>query len=169
MALGSLVLMRHAKSDYPPGVHDHERPLNGRGRRDAVTAGIWFDQNRDIWHGHQPKVFVSTARRAQETWERVSRSFMVTHKNEPSIYEAATSTLIDLVHQDIVEGFDVLVVGHNPGIQDLALFLSQQQPSHSRSQLSAKYPTCAIAVLEILDAHWSDSSARVSSFIVPRA
>ncbi len=63
-----LILVRHAKSDYPPGVMDHERPLNGRGLRDAPRIGAWLATRPQSGAGDVTCVLVSTARRAQLTW-----------------------------------------------------------------------------------------------------
>jgi phosphohistidine phosphatase len=168
MILGSLVVLRHAKSAYPVGVVDHDRPLNDRGRRDARAAGIWLNQHRHIWGENIPKILVSTAVRAQETWALVSQEFNAPHLNESKIYEAAISTLIDLVNEDISSGKDVLIIGHNPGLEQLALFLSQEHVTPERESAAVKFPTSAIAVLEVLDTSWSQSSARLSRFVVPR-
>jgi phosphohistidine phosphatase len=160
--------MRHAKSAYPLDVPDHYRPLNDRGRRDARVAGIWLDQHRDIWQGQIPRVLVSTALRTQETWALVSEHFDVPHQDESKIYEAAMSTLIGLVDQDIRSGQHVLIVGHNPGLEHLALFISQTHVTPERESAAVKFPTSGIAVIEFLDTQWSDSSARITSFVVPR-
>ena len=168
MTLGSLVLMRHAKSAYPLGVHDHDRPLNERGQRDARAAGVWLDQHRHIWRDQIPKVLVSTALRAQQSWALVNEHFDVPHQNESKIYEATISTLIDLVDQDISSGQDVFIVGHNPGLEHLALFISQKHVTPERNIAAEKFPTSGIAVVEILDTHWSDTSARLTSFVAPR-
>ena len=168
MQLGSLVLMRHAKSSYPAGVADHDRPLNNRGERDAHAAGIWLSENQDIWQGNSRKVLVSSALRAQQTWKIAAGSFQVDHRDEPRIYEAAVSTLISLVDIEIRNGTDVLLVGHNPGLEELALFLTRHQITPARMIAEAKFPTSGIAVLRILDESWSDASAVLESFTVPR-
>lgn len=164
-SLGSLVLMRHAKSAYPSGVPDHDRPLNDRGIRDANAAGQWLAQALEL---SKFKILVSTANRAQQTWGLASQSMSVDHSSDQRIYEAAVSTLIDLVAFDISQGTDVLLVGHNPTFEDLALFLTEGNPSSGRSQIEMKYPTCGIAVLKVIDANWSNSSAVIEHFEVPR-
>ena len=168
MRLGSLVLMRHAKSSYPLGVADHDRPLNERGRRDAHAAGIWLAENQGIWQGASRKILVSSAQRAQETWSIASQTFNGEHRDEPRIYEAAVSTLISLVDVDIRNGTDVMLVGHNPGLEELALFLTSFHVTQPRSIAEAKFPTSGSAVLKILDESWSDTSAVLESFAVPR-
>ena len=168
MQLGSLVLMRHAKSSYPVGVADHDRPLNDRGQRDAAAAGTWLTENQAIWQGVSRKVLISSAHRAQQTWAIASEEFDVDHQDEPRIYEASVSTLISLVDVDIHNGVDVLLVGHNPGLEEMALFLTQFQKTPARSMAAEKFPTCGIAVLRIRDNTWSNTSAIFESFIVPR-
>lgn len=169
MVLGRLVLLRHAKSAYPPGVPDHDRPLNARGERDARAAGRAFEQSRDDWLGAQALVLVSSAMRAQQTWQLASPGLAgIDAQTESRLYEASVSTLIDIVAPSIEAGTSTLVVAHNPGLEDLAAHLTGADASPERAMMLQKYPTSAIAVLELLDARWSDTSARLVDFVVPR-
>lgn len=169
MTLGTLVLLRHAKSSYPDGVIDHERPLNHRGRRDAAQAGIWLQEHAREVFSATPDVLVSTAIRAQQTWNIVEQSFPVDHVDEERLYDAAVSTLIDVVRAKIEAGTDVLVVSHNPGLEQLAIYLTQGQAIEHPALAMSHIPTSAIAVLRLKDSAWSDHSAELVEFVVPRS
>lgn len=141
-----LVLLRHAKSAYPD-VADHDRPLAPRGRRDAPVAGRWL---RDA--GLVPdQVVCSTARRARETWE-LARGGLGTAppvRYEAQVYQAGADGLLHLVRGAPDAAGTLLIVGHNPAVQELALLLSGRDADAERDgRLRVKFPTSAIAVLE---------------------
>ena len=170
-----LVLVRHAKSDYPWGVSDHDRPLNDRGRRDAPEIGRWLDGHAS-WPEDQPTVVVvSTARRAQLTWglatTRLSpRWAAVPVEDEARIYEAPASALLDVVGERAAWASTVVLVGHNPGLCDLTRLLAA--PSDLRDTATAKFPTSAVCVLEserpLAEALRHGGGFSVSEFAIPR-
>ncbi len=170
MRRARLLLMRHAKSAYPQGVPDHDRPLSARGEADARAAREWFLGDGAQLLDAQARVLVSSALRAQQTWQIVSSALPnVSVEQAPTIYEAAVSTLINLSAQSIAEGHDTLLIGHNPELEQLADFLGDNEQSVQSWRMREKYPTCAIVSLEFDDGTWSMNSARISSFVVPRA
>jgi phosphohistidine phosphatase len=139
-----LILLRHAKSDWPD-VPDHDRPLAKRGRKDAPVIGRWLDS-----HGYVPDtVICSTARRTRQTWELVApeldRSPEV--RFEPRAYAASALTLLYLARELPSQSRAVLLIAHNPGIEDLANSLAAQpgEDTESRSQ-GLRFPTAAVAV-----------------------
>ena len=170
-----LVLVRHAKSDYPWGVDDHERPLNDRGRRDAPEIGRWLDAHLR-WEGRPaPHVWVSSAKRAQQTWALASNVLSTRwdsrhQRSEPRIYEASASALIGLVDEAATAVGTLILVGHNPGLVSfIARVCTQDEVSLAAT---AKFATSAIAVLEG-DGDWPMATAergsfRVTAFAVPR-
>lgn len=174
--MARLVVVRHAKSDYPWGVDDHDRPLNERGRRDAPALGVWLDANV-TWTAEPPLVLVSSARRAQLTWG-LARGAMSARwdeaevRDEPRIYEASVGALVAVVREaaDDDASATVLLVGHNPGLAGLVL----ETAAESTLQLEAteKFPTSAVAVLEsdgsLADALDQPGGLRVTAFAVPR-
>ena len=128
-----LMLLRHAKSDWPD-VPDRDRPLAKRGRRDAPVIGRWL---RD--HGYQPDtVICSAARRTRQTWELVARELggspSVTF--EPRAYAANAMTLLYLVRELPAASRAAMLIGHNPGVADLATSLAQS-PGTSRMATAA--------------------------------
>lgn len=174
MADGSrLVLIRHAKSDYPWGVVDHDRPLNDRGRRDAPVMGAWLDAHLSWAADDVPQVRVSTARRAQLTWS-LARTRMsgrwdsVRTDDDARIYAADVPTLLD-VATSAADTATLLLVGHNPGLVDLLEVLSTDDDLHR--QATAKFPTCSVAVLAStlpLRQACDQRDFRVVAFATPR-
>lgn len=160
----TLLLLRHAKSAYPPGTDDRARPLSERGRKDADAAGRWLAWTvPDI-----DEVIVSPARRAQETWQRVSHHVggLVVREDE-RIYADWGSDLLSVVAECAADSQTALIIGHNPGIEELALSLSSLA-SPLRERISLKFPTAGIAMLR-WDGNWRDSpTAELVAFAVPR-
>ena len=156
-----LVLLRHAKSDWPD-VADHDRPLAKRGRRDAPEVGRWLARS-----GYRPdEVICSTARRARETWELVSRALSPVPpvRFEPRVYEATVLGLLMLVRELPSASRTVLIVGHNPGLAELTVGLMSPPPDPP-----AAFPTASVAVLG-LTGDWADAApgeARLLAFTTP--
>jgi phosphohistidine phosphatase len=157
-----LVLLRHAKSDWPEDVRDRDRPLAARGRRDAPLAGRWLARN-----GHAPEaVICSTARRARETWDLAAAALAAPPPvhHEPRVYEATVLGLLMLVREIPDEQSVVAIVGHNPGLAELAVGLAAPPPHPP-----ASFPTAAIAVLG-LPCTWADAGpgkAKLIAFATP--
>jgi len=161
----TLVLLRHAKSAYPRGVGDHERPLSGRGRRDAPVAGRLIAQ-------HVPWIataLVSTAVRTQQTWDLAAPALQVDDKRDmPELYLASADAMLARLRDET--GPSVIVVAHNPGTEVLAERLTRNTSSPDYRQMVAKFPTAAFAVLTSDEpwAHWGLGSARLEAFVVAR-
>ena len=159
-----LILLRHAKSDWPD-VPDQERPLAKRGRRDAPVVGRWLRR-----HGYLPDtVICSVARRTRQTWKLVApelgASPSVTF--EPRAYAASALTLLYLVRELPGTCRAALLIGHNPGIEELAAHLAEAQAAAGAPR--PKFPTAAVAVLEF-DGDWPDLApghARLLAFATP--
>lgn len=139
----TLILLRHAKSAYPEGVSDHDRPLNARGRRDAPVAGRLISEvlpRIDL-------VLVSTARRAQQTWELARPALQVGREADvPELYLPSPDTMLRRIRT--VTAATLLVVSHNPGTEDLAERLTGNTGDRAYRQMVTKFPTAAFAVLE---------------------
>ncbi|MER7811997.1 histidine phosphatase family protein [Streptomyces sp900116325] len=166
--LRRLVVLRHAKSAWPDGVADHERPLAPRGRRDASAAGRWL---REV--GRVPDLVVcSTAGRTRQTWDLVSDELdattQVTH--DARLYRASAGELLGVVRDVPARVRTLMLVGHNPGVQDLVLMLAGEADGYALEQTRTKFPTSAIAVL-CLHGPWPDlepGTARLTEMVVPR-
>jgi phosphohistidine phosphatase len=157
-----LVLFRHAKSDWPENVADHDRPLAPRGRRDAPLAGRWLARSKLV----PDAVICSTAVRARETWDLAAQALKAPPavRYEPRVYEATVLALLMLVREIPGEQSVVAIVGHNPGLAELAVGLAAPPP-----QPPASFPTAAIAVLG-LPGTWSGAGpgeAKLLAFATP--
>jgi phosphohistidine phosphatase len=162
----TLVLLRHAKSAYPDGVADHDRPLASRGVREATLAGEWLRANVPAIDS----VLCSTATRARETLAHTGIDASVRYVER--LYGATPGTVIELVNQAADETSTLLVVGHEPTISELAIILASIEGSDTAAleQISLKYPTSGIAVLRVAD-NWEQfepNGAALVSFHVPR-
>jgi phosphohistidine phosphatase len=169
-----LILLRHAKSDWPDGVPDHQRPLGERGRAEAPLAGRWLADQ-----GLVPDLaLVSSAVRAQQTWDLVAAVLEaaagaeVPARVEDDLYDAAVWDVLVLLRTLPDDMATAVVVGHNPGTERLALLLEDGSgPSEDRERMAGKFPTCGIAVLGLQVAGWGEldaETARLEAFHVPR-
>lgn len=165
-----LVLLRHAKSDWPDGMPDRDRPLGQRGRQEAPAAGRWLAAA-----GVVPDLaLVSSARRAQQTWNLVSAQFPVDVPTQISdeYYGASADEALQMVRDLPSDVATVLLVGHNPTTERLASTLEDGTGAQSdRERMASKFPTSALAVLHLQVASWADlapSTARLLAFAVPR-
>ena len=117
----TLILLRHAKSAYPDGVPDHDRPLNDRGEREAPVVG-------ELLVDRAPAVdlaLVSTGLRAQQTWAAVARRVSAGEREDRAdLYLATSVDLLSLINGLPASAASVVMVGHNPGLEDLATELS---------------------------------------------
>jgi phosphohistidine phosphatase len=161
-----LLLLRHAKSDWgDAALPDHDRPLAARGRKAAGRLGSHLKAA-----GLRPDlVLCSSARRTRETLERLGLPDVET-RIEDELYAAPGDALLDRL-RTVPEGVaDVLLIGHNPGIQDLAIALAGPDLGEQAVRLREKFPTGAMAMFEV-HGSWSDFApgrARLSGFVVPR-
>ena len=164
----TLTLLRHAKSAWDdPVQRDFDRPLNTRGRRAAQTIGremrslgLTFD-----------RVIASPAVRVMETLEDVAKGSgaSLDPAFDKRIYLASTDVLLDLVHAAPDDADRLLLVGHNPGLEKLALLLTAGEGL--RAELALKYPTATLAEIELPVGRWSEvaeGKGTLSRFIRPR-
>lgn len=165
----SLTLLRHAKSGWnDPVSRDFDRPLNPRGRKAAGTVagamkaqGLAFDL-----------VLASPARRVVETLEEVEAAYgPLGPQFDQRLYLASTATLLEIVRAtpDAVER--LLLVGHNPGLEEIALRLSGRDEAGLRRQIEVKYPTGTVAEIGLPVEHWAEVKegiGQIVRFIRPR-
>jgi phosphohistidine phosphatase len=151
-----LLILRHAKSSWADSsLDDRERPLNDRGRRDAPRAGEWLRERAVM----PDLIITSDAVRARTTAEAVakaagySRALVVT----PSLYHATPEDVLDVLQDAPDEAHTVLIVGHNPGLEDLV------------GQLTGEHhglPTTALVELEVPIDRWRDLDRTIAAAIV---
>jgi len=166
-----LMLLRHAKSDWSlPGQSDHDRGLAARGRNAAPLIGHYMAEH-DLVPDH---AIVSTARRTRETWRLVAGMLprRPATEFEDRIYEASPSNILAAIAGAPAAAHTLVVVGHNPGFHDTANLLIRGGDKRARKALSEKFPTGALAVIDLDIEDWGDirpGSGRLDSFVTPRA
>jgi len=163
-----LVVVRHAKSAWPPGVPDRKRPLGPRGLRDAPRMGARIREQV----GRPDLAVVSPAARAQETWQLLAEEIgpVPEVRTDDRIYDEWGALMIDLVRELPGGAATVVLVGHEPGVSRLVLQLADRANAAERDRISAKFPTCAAAVLAVAGA-WAGAvpgSATLEWFRTPR-
>ncbi len=142
----TLILMRHAKSDWNlAALNDHDRPLNARGRDGARAMGHWLRTQ-----GHVPDaVLVSSAMRTVETYDRLGFDMPATITRD--LYLQDADVMLGILRKATAP--TVLMLGHNPGIGEMAWHLCAARPDHVRF---ADYPTCATLVVRFDVDGWND-------------
>ncbi|TFD73970.1 SixA phosphatase family protein [Cryobacterium fucosi] len=145
MAERTLILLRHAKSDWSGDEADIDRPLNGRGRHQAPRAGKWLARSIPVID----LAVVSPANRARSTWELVSAELDAVPPTQVDdrAYAASAGQLLGVLRDLPDHAGIVVLVGHNPGIENLASLLTGE---------SVPMPTSAIAVIG-LAGPWTDA------------
>ncbi|OBG22820.1 histidine phosphatase family protein [Mycobacterium sp. 852002-51057_SCH5723018] len=161
----TLLLMRHAKSDYPDGVADHDRPLAPRGVREAGLAGDWLRANVPMIDA----VLCSTATRARQTLEKTGVDAPVRYSER--LYGATPGSTLEEINKTADDIGTLLVVGHEPTTSSLALILADGDTDPALvERITAKFPTSAIAVLTV-PCDWKDLEPRraaLTGFEIPR-
>jgi len=140
-------LLRHAKSDWDePGLPDEERPLNGRGKRDAKALARHLSAHPI----RLDAVFCSTAVRARKTLEAIAPSLGgATTSLEKWLYGAGPEELLAFL-RGLPDDLDsVLLIGHNPGLQELAYDLLPA------GKAPGSFPTCTLATITLTATSWS--------------
>lgn len=164
-----LILLRHAKSDWPEGIADPERPLAPRGRQAAPRIGRYL-----FTEGLIPdRILLSPARRTRETWDLVSAEMrgIPAAVSEPRLYEASATRLLSVLRDQPADSHTLMLVGHNPGFENLAEALIQHGSAAARGALEEKFPTGAVAVIDMPVDDWSaivPETGRLDRFVTPR-
>lgn len=167
----TLYLLRHAKSGWnDPVARDFDRPLNKRGEKAARTIGQWMADHGVAFE----QVVASPAVRVVETLDGVWAGYG--RKLEPTwerrIYLASSATLLDVLRELSDTHDSVLMVGHNPGMEDVVFDLvADDGSSPLRDEVEIKFPTAALAHIELPIGSWSDigkPGAHLKRFVRPR-
>ncbi|HSP19192.1 MAG TPA: histidine phosphatase family protein [Myxococcaceae bacterium] len=158
----TLHLLRHAKSDWNvPDLPDEKRPLNGRGRRDARNLGRHLEKHPI----DAQMVLSSPALRARQTLEAILPALAGTVSSaDAAIYAATADQLLDLVRRKPKAIRSLLLVGHNPGFEDLASLLLPADDA------PGSLPTCTLATVTFEGEDWSaigPGRGHLVSFIKP--
>lgn len=138
----TLHLLRHAKSDWAePAISDHDRPLNRRGKRAREAIA------RHVAGWPVDLVVSSTAKRARSTAKPVVAELGCPVRYEPSLYTESAPELLRIVRALPDDVGAVLLVGHNPSIEDLTEMLCGTSP---------RYPTAALGTIDVAIEHWKE-------------
>lgn len=164
----TLTLLRHAKSDWGhPGLADFDRPLNARGREAARTLGR---EMRRLGLGFD-RVLASPAARVIETLRELAQGYggAVPTDCDERLYLAPAERLLEIARKTDDSAARLLLAGHNPGLEHLALLLGRAGGTHDL--IAAKYPTGALAELRFDVARWKEVGAgggTLTRFVRPR-
>ena len=146
-----LILMRHGKSDWSKPLSDYLRPIKKRGYREAQKVGEWLKEE-----GLVPDLIISSpAQRARETAETVAKSMGYDTGNifwNESVYMADVSELLDAIATTPDECTRLMVVGHNPGLEDLVFYLTKEVDIPDDGKVM---PTATVAVMST-ERDWAD-------------
>ena len=148
---------------------DRDRGLTQRGRNDAVKIGTYMTH-----HALQPTyAIVSTARRTRETWEQVLSTFpqscAVDYRD--GLYNARSEIILEVIREADRSARTLLVIGHNPGMHDVARLLIASGDVEARERLNEALPTAGLAVIDFAGNNWDlvhDRGGRLERFISPR-
>jgi phosphohistidine phosphatase len=162
-----LGLLRHAKSEWDDlALRDFDRGLNGRGRRGAALMGRHIREHGEPWD----LILASPAERVKRTIAASALAIPVRYDQQAYLADAAT--LIGLLQHVPEDPAAVLLVGHNPGLQELVFKLVVPEAENALfAEAAEKYPTATYAVLELAIEQWADCApgcARLIHFIRPR-
>jgi phosphohistidine phosphatase len=168
-----LMLLRHAKTETnAPSGRDQDRRLDDRGHRDAAEIGGWIGR-------HPPfpdSVLVSPAIRAHQTWEiawAAMKDVVPQPQVEflPELYGANPAQLLHTIRAATGDPRQMMLVGHNPGMHELALALAGSGDAKARKALGDNLPTSGLAVFGFAIDDWSDVAfrhGRLVSFVSPK-
>jgi len=166
-----LLLLRHSKAERSePGEEDRARALMERGRKDAARIGAYMAN-----HALAPdRVLVSPAKRTQETWKSAATAFRPAPAatSVEKLYDATPHAILALIKNGPATAHTLMVVGHNPGLQELALMLIASGDVDAREQLREKLPTSGLVIIDFALDDWSKlhpQSGRLERFVSPRS
>ncbi|HEC14932.1 MAG TPA: histidine phosphatase family protein [Rhodospirillales bacterium] len=166
----TLFLLRHAKSSWKkPTLADFDRPLKGRGRKACKLMGAYLDG-----HGIKPHIILcSAAKRARQTLLEINGEWPLSVPTlfKESLYHASPITMLQHLRglDDAIAS--AMIIGHNPGLEDLAYALTGSGDVEALEAMERKFPTAALAVLSAPIGTWRElgpGGARLDRFVQPK-
>ena len=162
-----LMLLRHAKTEHDaPSGQDQDRRLDDRGRLDAALVGSWIGRHLPV----PEVVLVSTAVRAQQTWEIVGPAMQDGAKaaTKPpqvelldELYGADPAQLLQIIRMaEVADPARLMLIGHNPGMHELALMLAGSGEPSAKKALEDNLPTAGLAIIDFAIDDWSEVAFR---------
>ncbi len=165
-----LILFRHAKAVPTDGsIRDYDRPLDTRGRKDAPKMGAYLARHRLV----PDLAIVSPAKRTRETWELAAAAFPVPPPviYEDRLYDASPQIILDVIKIAGGNARNLIVVGHNPGIHQLAVLLLAAGDVNLREQLREQLPTSGLVTIEFAFEDWKKlhpQAGRLDRYVTPK-
>jgi phosphohistidine phosphatase len=165
-----LMLLRHAKSSWDDtAADDFDRPLNSRGRRAAPLMGRHMTMHRLV----PQRIACSSARRTRETLAGLLPYLGedIDIRLTRDLYDTGEDRYLDVVRSQGGSARSLLVIGHNPALQDIAMTLIGQGNPSLTDDIRDKFPTAALAVIDFDARRWVDvepQGGRIVAFFRPR-
>jgi phosphohistidine phosphatase len=166
-----LLLFRHAKAERSePGMEDRGRKLIERGRTDAGRIGAYMAS-----HALLPdRVMVSPSERTLETWKLAAAAIRKAPAGTSveQLYGATPNAILGVIKDAPASAHSLLIVGHNPGLHELALMLVASGDSEMREHLREKLPTSGLVIIDFAFDNWirvHPKSGRLERFVSPKS
>jgi phosphohistidine phosphatase len=171
-----LMLLRHAKSEKAQdGMRDHARRLSDRGVSDAFAIGAYLARHALI----PDLAIVSAAQRTRETWEHVAKSLQGSALSasppasfEERLYNAGAEAILGVIRETGRAVRALMVIGHNPGLHEVARLLIASGDVEARERLNEGLPTTGLAVIDFTGNDWRKvhpHGGRLERFVTPRS
>ena len=171
IAMRRLLLFRHAKAERGvPGTPDRDRALIDRGRKDAARIGAYMASHQLL----PDRVFISPSARTQETWKdcRLGAEAGARRDVCGKALRRDPARHLAVIKDAPASAHTLLMVGHNPGLHELALMLVASGDVEARERLREKLPTCGLVIIDFAFDDWSKlhpQSGRLERFVSPRS
>jgi phosphohistidine phosphatase len=165
-----LLLFRHAKAERPnEGKQDRMRDLTQRGRRNATSIGSYMASHALI----PDCAIISPAKRAQETWKHAATAFSPppSTMTQERLYDTSPHIIFSAIKDTPANVHLLLVIGHNPSLQELALMLIASGEIDARERLHEKLPTSGLVIVDFAFDDWQklrEQSGRLERFVSPK-
>jgi phosphohistidine phosphatase len=170
MIMRRLILLRHSTAaSAEPGASDQDRELTAEGRADAALVGAYLAN-----HSFRPdRVMVSPAARTRDSWRQIAAALRAAPNAvfDRRIYNASSQILFDVIAETPDDARIVLMLGHNPGLHELAVLLVANGDIDIRERLRENFPTSGIAIIDFALDSWSKlhpRAGRLERFVGPK-
>lgn len=166
-----LLLFRHAKAERSlAGTQDRDRPLVERGRRDAAKLGNYMASHHLI----PERVVLSPATRTQETWKYAASAMKPAPAamSSEKLYDATPHAILAVIKDAPASAHSLMLVGHNPGLHEVAVMLIATGDVEARERLREKLPTSGLVIIDFALDDWSrvhPASGRLERFVSPKS
>jgi phosphohistidine phosphatase len=171
MTMHRLLLLRHAKAERSEAsTEDRVRKLIERGRKDATSIGAYMASHSLV----PDRIIVSPSARTQETWKFAAAALRPAPAaiSLEKLYNATPSAILGVIRDTPKTTRTLLVIGHNPGMHELALMLIASGDIETREQLREKLPTSSLVIVDFAVDSWGkvhSQSGRLERFVTPKS